>query len=221
MGVFGKKATDYLKAAFDTYFRSAVSAAETRFEYSVWNAWGYGALVVHEGLEKIPVFKITPNSLDKAKCLVELYLQPMISLWYYDRESRREYSDEEKELARRTAFENVQSFLGISSEDSIKLYLGFDREFQASVRRERGESYYLEIFYQRCWECLTSERIVDWSGLEFPIASFAQFFSVCDKNKYHYDLEKDPSLADPQLAGVIESAGVQMFRQFKSTYKVS
>ena len=221
MGLFKKKKADYLEIAFDAYFRSAVDAAQSRLEYCVWNAWGHGALAVGEGLEGIPAFKVTPRDLDKAKLLVELYVQPMISLWYYEQESQKERSDEEKKLARRTAFENVQTFLGLSSEDSVKLYLGFDREFQVSIKGEGKEDYYLGMFYQRLWECLTDERIVDWARLEFPIVSLSQFLSMCDMNRYHYELEKNPTLADPQLAGVITSAGVQMFRQFKSTYKTA
>jgi len=216
MGIFRKKATDYFEVAFHTFVNAANASAQSRFDHDLWNAWAKGAVEIRYGLKEIPVFNMTPDSLDKAKRLFELYLQPMISLWFHDWESKRRLPDEEKASVRKVAFNNVQAFLGISSENAVKFYIGFDREFQSFMGKERKPFYYVGMFYQRYCECLTGERIVDWSKLEFPIKSSAQFLNACDASKYHYDFDKNPTPQRTQVIEVLISAGASMLHTLES-----
>jgi hypothetical protein len=130
---------------------------------------------------------MTPDSLDKAKLLLELGIQTMISLWFYDWESQEKesHSNEEWEMARKIALGDVQKFLGISSEDSIKLYLGFDRELQSALNRERtfAALEYMDMFYQRFRECSTGEQIIDWSRLQFPLGA-EEYRLLVNEGKY-------------------------------------
>ena len=119
---------DYFEDAYRMYFDSAYGAAEKPFEWALWCAWGRATFMLEGGLNVIPGFKMLPDSLNKAKCLVNLFIQPMISLWYRNWESQEQHSNEEKEVTRRIAFENVQGFLGIRSEELTRIHLGLDKE---------------------------------------------------------------------------------------------
>jgi len=179
MGRFGKEKTDYLRIALVTYLDNIYAATENQFEYSVWYSWGVGGYAIFEGLKEIPGCEMTPDSLDKAKLLLEVGIQAMISSWYHNLDSQESHSAEEKELARKVALGNIQTFLGISSEDSIKLYLGFDRELQNVLKGEDNAErsapfYYVHMFYIRCQECIRGEQIVDWNKLQFPVKAWLE-----------------------------------------------
>lgn len=216
MGLFRKKKADYRQAALDMYLENIYKTAESQFEYSCWYSWGAGAWALLEGLNKIPGCEMVPDSPGKAKLLLEVGIQAMISFWYRNWESQESHSDEEKEMARKIALGNTQTFLGINSEDSIKLYLGFDRELQCVLNGERNTSlYYVGMFYQRCRECITGEQIADWGKLKFPIESYQQFMDVCHADKY-LDLWPDDSL---RVFGAICFASGLMFNEFERVYK--
>lgn len=218
MSVFRKRKRDYIHDAYDVCCSGIYQAAENQFEATEWWSWLAGALALFEQLKKISGWRLTPSNLDNAKLFLEVGIQPMISLWYRSLESHESHSDEEKERARSIAFRNVQTFLGISSDDSIKLYLGFDKEFQALLNNERTWcGYYIDMFYQRCLECVTGEQIVDWDKLQFPIESSGQFLEACHKSKYH-DL-KDPIEGPLQAYRAIMAAAKYMFEQFEKVAK--
>ena len=206
----------YIEDAFDTYLHCADRAADNQFERALWFAWGSSAIVIEAGLEVLPGFEIVPDSLYKARCLVDLFIQPMVSAWYHNWESQEKHSDEEKETVRRIAFKNVQTFLSISSQESIGLHLGFDKEFRAILNKEReSTAFYVGMFHQRYRECATGEEIVEWDKLEFPIQSFEDFLGHCDKSKYKY-LGMESSVA---VFSVIGAAGSHMFTEFNRMYK--
>ena len=218
MNIFQKKKRDYIHDAFEVYRNAISRATENQYEVAVWWSWLAGAIELCEELKKIPEWRLTPDNLDSAKLLLEVYIQPMITCWFRSWESQESHSDEEKAEARSIAFRNVQTFLGISSEDSIKLYLGFDREFQALLNHERATpSYYMGMFHQRCCECVTSDQIVDWGKLQFPIESYGQFLEACQKDKYHHSGDSPEQLLRAYTA--IVPASRFMLTQFEEVSK--
>jgi hypothetical protein len=219
MGLFGKNKVDYCQAALSMYLGNIYKAAENQFEYSLWYSWGMGATAVFEGLKKILGCEMTPDSLDKAKHLLEAGIQPMISLWYHNWESQENHSSKEKERVRKISLANVQTLLSISSEDSIKLYLGLDKQLKLSLKGSEPYYYvdYVGLFYQRCRECITGEQIVDWTKLNFPIESSVQVLGACHAGKYQ-DF-KNPALDPIQAFVVITKAGAFMMDEFKRVHK--
>jgi len=228
MGLFGKGKADYLRAALDMYLDNISRAAESQFEYSVeYHSWGVGAYAIFEGLKEVPRCKMTPDRLDKAKLLLEVGIQAMISFWYHNLDSQESHSAEEKELARKVALGNVQTFLGINSEDSIELYLGFDRELQRYLSKEGNvehnlPNYYVSLFYKRCLECITGEQIFDWGKLQFPIESEAKVIQAVYKKDYGFKEQISVSLhpVDSLKAWfAIMSAVNFMFDEFRRVHE--
>ena len=216
MGLVGKKETDYRRAALDMYLDNTYNPGEDQFAHSLWSSWGVGAYALLESLNEIPGHEMTPDNLEKAKLLLEVGIQPMISIWYHNWESQESHSDEEKAEAREIAFANVQAFLCVTSEDRLRLYLGFDRELQCYHKGERNSpGYYVDMFYQRCSECITGEQIADWGKLKFPIDSDQQFRDACYTNKHVY--WERLNLLQGWVA--IGNAAVVMFDEFRRVYK--
>lgn len=160
--------------------------------------------------------------LIKAKLLLELGIQPMITFWCHNWESQESHSEEEKQTARVDALTSVQSFLGIDSENLIKLYLGFDKELMCWLKRERMTSvYYDTMFYQRYCECLSGEQIVNWGRLRFPIESDSDLRNACYDGKYKTVGRPNESVINTIVLGsVITNGGVVMFDQFRRMYNI-
>lgn len=206
----------YLDKAYDIYFQSVSNNAENRFELALWSAWGSGAIVIDGGLSAIPGFDIAPDSLDKAKCLVNLLIQPMISVWFYNWEKQELHSSEEMLEARKIDFGNVQTFLGIRSSDMLTIHLILDLELTYLLNHLRNTCvYYIGMFHPRYQECLKGERIVEWDKLKVPIDTWEDFLNRCDKSKYKY-LDMNSSVATFALIG---DAGAHMFKEFKRIYE--
>lgn len=206
----------YLDDALDVYFDSVYGNAENKFELAHWSAWGNGAIVIEGGIATIPGFDMFPVSLDRAKSLVSLFIQPMVSIWLHNWESQEEHSKQDKDLARRIAFENIHGFLGINSQKSIDLCIALDLELKRFLEKEVAVSiYYVGMFHQRYRECINGTRIVKWERVQSPIASWQEFLTCCDETQYEH-LDPESSLATFSL---IAAAGSRMFKEFTRLYK--
>lgn len=202
----------YLDAAYDIYFNAVSSSAGSRFELALWSAWGNGALVIDGGLSAIPGFDEVPDSLERAKCVVNLFIQPMISIWYHNWETQELHSVEEMFEAREIAFGNVQTFLGMHSSDMLSIHFILDAELTYRLNDLRKSSfYYIGMFHQRYRECIKGARIVEWDKLKVPIETWKDFLNRCDKNRYEA-LDANSSVATFALIG---AAGARMFKEFK------
>ncbi len=206
----------YFDDAYDVYFDSVSSEAGNKIEKAVWAAWGSGAIVIDGGLSVIPGFGIVPDNLDTAKSLINLFIQPMVSVWYNNWESGIEHSEEEKELARRIAFKNVQGLIGVSSQKLIDLHIELDKQLNLILDKEVSSSAcYIGMFHQRYLECITSTQIMEWDKIQFPIGSYEEFLVCYDKGRYK-ELEMESSMA---TFAVIASAGAHMFKEFTRIYE--
>ncbi len=84
--LLGRKSEDYIGAALDSYTSSIEIAAKNHDEYCTWGSWASGAAALREGIiiledsRKVQKVKVVPDSLEKAKTVVELFIQPMISI---------------------------------------------------------------------------------------------------------------------------------------------
>ena len=125
--------------------------------------------------------------MDKAKQLVNLLIQPMVSFWYHNWEKQELHSGEEMLEARKSAYENVQVFLNMLSLQTLPIQLILDSEFTYFVNGLRNSVvYYIGMFHQRYRECLMGEPIVEWNKLKVPIDAWEEFQSHCERNKYKY-----------------------------------
>jgi hypothetical protein len=203
------------EAALRIYVTRAFEYAENSFMSSMWCSWALGgvALFGYDGFGGIP------DNLDKAKLTFELGIQAMVSAWFRSWYSQKPHTYEEREDAARVALTNVQTFLEIGKRDTIELYLGFDREFQCLVRDKDPKLpfCYIDMFYQRYWECITGEQIVGWDKLRFPLESHQQFISACRKNKRHNfnDLVVDVMA---MWVAIVDASRI-MFREFERMQK--
>ncbi len=201
----------HLDDAYDIYFQAVSSNAENRFELALWSAWGNGAIVIDVGLTAIPGFEIAPDNLDKARCLVNLLIQPMISIWYNNWEKQEPHSVEEMIEAREIAFANAQAFSGIQRSNMLTVSAILDVELTYRLNDLRKSSaYYIGMFHQRYQECITGEKIVEWDKLKVPIETWADFVNHCDKNRYK-NLDMNSSVATFALIG---DAGARMLKEF-------
>jgi hypothetical protein len=210
-----EKAPYWSEAALKTYVARAFEHAENSFLSSMWCSWALGgvALFGYDGFGGIP------DNLDKAKLTFELGIQAMVSAWFRSWYSQKAHTYEEREDAVRVALTNVQTFLEISKRDTVELYLGFDREFQCLVRDKDPKLpfCYVDMFYQRYWECITGEQIVNWDKLRFPLESHQQLISAYRKNK-HRNLS-DPIADVLEMWAVIIDSSRIMFREFERMQK--
>jgi len=206
----GKK--KYLEDAYDIYFNAVSSIAGSRFELALWSAWGYGAIAIEGGLLPIPEFNIAPDSLEKAKCVANLFIQPMISIWYHKWETQEPHSVEEMFEAREIAFGNVQTFLGRHSSEMLSIHFILDVELTYRLNNLKKSSFdYIGMFHQRYRECVNQERIVDWNKLKVPIETSQDFINCCDRNRLK-SLDANSSIA---AFAAIGYAGARMFEEFK------
>lgn len=202
----------YLDDAHDIYFNAVSNIAGTRFELALWSAWGYGASFIERGLFTIPEFNIAPDSLEKAKCVVNLFIQPMISIWYHNWEKQELHSAEEMFEAREIAFGNVQTFLGRHSSEMLSAHLILDVELTYRLNNLKESSFdYIGMFHQRYRECVTGERIVEWDRLKVPIETWKDFLNCCNRNRLK-SLDANSSIA---AFATIGYAGGRMLQEFK------
>ena len=222
MGIFKSGQTDYIQSALESYLQKVRNETKNKFEYAKWCSWGRAAYAVYASMRTIKGCYMPPNNLNKAKLLLELGIQPMITIWYYNLESQKSYPDEVKQAERIEALTMVQHFLGIDSENSIKLYLGFDKELSCFLNDEcESTALYAAMFYQRYWECIAGANIVDWGKLRFPIESDSDLRNACYEGKYKLVGRPNESVENTIALGVaIVDAGCFMFGEFKRTLKI-
>ena len=210
-----KSQSSYLDDAYDLYFKSVSNNAENKFELALWSAWGNAAAFLDGGLSAVSEFNISSDSLDKAKCLINLLIQPMISIWFNNWEKQKPHSSREMLEARKTAFENVQTFLGMSSSTVLSIHLILDVELTNFLNNiNKSSAYYTAIFHQRYRELMKGERIVEWNKLKVPIGAWEDFFCLCNKSRYE-NLSEESSVV---TFSTITDAGVRMFTEFKNIY---
>ena len=201
--------TNMMEQVYKIYLNNAYKAAKTPFEWAKWCSWARGSMVLEGAVGAFTDFPAIPNKLENAKSVLELLMQPMITLWFYNWEKQEPHSAEEMIEARQIAFENVQTFLDMhSSEVTTNLIL--DAEFTYALR-ERAV-YYIGMFHQRYRECALQKKIVEWKKVKPPIVDWENgFFNLCKKNEYR-GLSPEHSLA---LFSVITDAQKRMFEDFQ------
>ena len=203
---------DYLGEAYNIYVNAVSSIGATSFELALWLAWANGAILLAGGLSQIPEFKTAPDSLEKAKCVLNLFIQPMVTIWYHNWEGQEPHSAEEMLEARRIAWNNIQAFLGRMSSETLSIHAILDAELVYRLVGLRESSfYYIEMFHQRYRECVTGQRIVDWNKLKVPIETSQDFLNCCDQNGYRA-IDGGSSIGAYDAIG---HAGARMFEEFK------
>lgn len=199
---------DYLRLALEMYLNRSSQCAENKFMSAMWRSWAVGAyaFLTHNA------FTLRPDSFAKAELLLELGIQAMISLWFWKWYSQREHSEEVKIDAVSVALTNVQTFLDIGSDENIELYLGFDREFQCIMEKNKLPICYVDMFSQRYRECITGDQVVRWPQLQFPIESQRTLIEACDKSKrINFN---DPTVHLGVWSVITLEAGKVMFEEF-------
>lgn len=203
---------DYLEESYKAYFNAISSIGASSFESALWSSWAYGAMALEGGLSAIPEFNTTPDSLERAKCVVNLLIQPMISIWYHNWEKQELRSAEQMFEAREIAFGNVQAFLGMHSSEILSINFILDAELTCRLNNLKKQSFdYIAMFYQRYQECVKGERIVQWDKLKIPIENWQYFVDCCSRTRLR-SLDANSSVA---AFAAIGHGGARMFEEFK------
>jgi len=207
---------DYLASTLKSYFGNVHTAAENQFERSLWQSWGFGAVSLLKGIQVLEEFVARTPSKDEVHHLLEISIQPMISIWCHNWEKQGKTKEQEKLIVRDTAYRNVQLFLARNSEDDIVLSLNLDKELQRYLDEQvDSTAYYIGLFHVRYQECIDKTSIVEWNRLTFPIESWEQVMDVLNKENYRY-LSMESSLMVWQA--IAESAKI-MFEEFQRNFK--
>jgi hypothetical protein len=211
------KSTDAMEEAYKIYLNNAYKAAETQFEWAKWCSWARGAMVLEGGVEAIPEFPTIPDKREIAKSVLELLMQPMVTLWCHNWEKQELSSTEKMIEARQNSFQNVQALLGTLSSEVASINIVLDVEFTYLLNEMRESSgYYIGMFHQRYRECILQKRIVEWKKVKPPIEDWvSDFMNLCKKDEYK-DLPLEHSLA---LYSVIPDAQKRMFDDFQKILK--
>jgi hypothetical protein len=211
------KSTDAMEEAYKIYLNNAYKASETQFEWAKWCSWARGSMVLEGGIEAIPEFPAIPNKIEIAKSVLELLMQPMITLWCHNWEKQESRSAEEIVETRQIALENVQTLLGTPSSEVVAINLILDAEFTWVLYEFKESSYdYIGMFHQRYLECVLKKKIVEWKKVKPPIEDWvSDFMNLCKKGEYK-DLPLEHSLA---LFSVIPDAQKRMFDDFQKVLK--
>jgi hypothetical protein len=212
------KETDYRRQALGEYLKTSEELADNKFLLAMWRSWAIGgyALLVHKKVTE--TLSAMPDSLAKAKSLLELGTQTMVSSWFWKWYHQRSHTEEQKGDAVWSGLTNLQKFLDIKTTDNVELYCGFNREFQLIMATE-GKSLpicYVDMFYQRYQECIRGEQIVKWKELSFPLKSHQCFLDKCSKESLHIDdLEVYLSI----WHAIIIDASSVMYHEFNRLFK--
>lgn len=214
------KEKDYLREALGEYLKTSEELAENRFQLAMWHSWSIGgyALLIHKKVSE--TLSAMPDSPAKAKSLLELGTQTMVSSWFWKWYRKKSHTEEEKGHAVWTGLTNIQNFLDIKTIDNVELYCGFNREFQAIIATEskRLPIFYIDMFHQRYQECIRGEQIVKWKELSFPLDSHRSFIDKCSKPGLHIvELEVYLSI---WYAIIIDASNV-MYQEFNRLFKSS
>jgi len=166
-----------LEAALESCVRTACDIAPNDFVRTMWTSWALGGSSIFHFDGKEPVFTQKPDNLYRAKLLLELGMQAMVSWWFWQWFSERSVSRHEREDAIKVSLLNIQTLLDVSSKDTLKLYHNFDKQLQPTLENEGKwlPFVYVDMFYQKYWECVTGEQTVDWVKLSFPVKSHQQY----------------------------------------------
>ncbi|MFC1918155.1 hypothetical protein ACFLXH_05850 [Chloroflexota bacterium] len=114
---------DYFEEACKRYLNSAFEASKTHFDRAMWSSWSIGTFALIGGLRTIKEFPPISNDRAIAISVLNLLMQPMITMWLCNWESQESPSSEESLEARKIAFQNAQTFMGINSPESMEYIL--------------------------------------------------------------------------------------------------
>ncbi|MDD5511241.1 MAG: zinc ribbon domain-containing protein [Dehalococcoidales bacterium] len=180
-----EKSNEHVDTAFKAYLDSVRKRSNDNVVIAMWSSWAQGAYLLFQRTGEMPEFQFTPDNLQKAKQLVNHYMQPMFSAWFRNWLSQNQYTEQQQEAIRITEFQNIQSLLNIEDKDLITLHMGLDTELNMVLNKNReGAWYYTGLFHQRYLECVTGETIVDWAALQFPIRFYMDVISHSDQNRF-------------------------------------
>jgi len=166
------------------YYNSARKLAQTNSEWAAWNSWASGSVTLDAGLSLIPEFPALQDNLKTGKLILNLLIQPMITLYFRGLESKYSRTNEEKQEARKIAFVNVQTFLGLNDPDAIQIHLKLDKELMWASETESLQFKYFYVFHARYLECALQDKIVEWDALTFPLESQEKFVYACNRSRY-------------------------------------
>ena len=168
---------DQLPTVHSVFLTNIGLKIKTGEEASKWKACGLGAMKLLGDLQWLSEFEV-PDTLNKARLCFELGMQPMLTVWHYEMNSRLT----EEEI--RADYNRVQDLIDdlrfTLSKDTVDLYVKFHREltgYLTSLVYPRDN--YMGMFHLRYRECVSTDRIINLKVLGAHVETWQMFMEDC------------------------------------------
>ncbi len=168
---------DQIASVISVYETNARLKSENKQELHMWLACGAAATKLIQDFQKLPAFEVA-DTLNKARLCLELGLQPMLTVWHFER------APEETEDTMRSCYTKVQDFIDelrwTLKENTVDLYTNFDSELRIYLSSlARAKETYAGMFHLRYRECVSTDQIINLQNLGAPVETWNMFLDDC------------------------------------------
>ncbi|MFO8011167.1 MAG: hypothetical protein R6U89_10205 [Dehalococcoidia bacterium] len=182
--------------------------AGNRQEMYGWQAFGAGTLRLFEEIRKTIPFKGIADSHEKARLLMELGVQPMITIWNHEMGTAESRSEEGIRALLSTSQHLIDEKMWSLRADAVDMYVGFDTGLQSYLSGEGDMGdVYAGTFQSRYFECITGKSFIHWDQLDFPVRSMSDLLDACSPDNEFEPLSEDETR---QFLDSLDMAGKHM-----------
>ncbi|MFO8102362.1 MAG: hypothetical protein R6U37_09420 [Dehalococcoidia bacterium] len=211
---FWKKPRDQIAHVVSVYETNVGLKIESPQERHKWQACGAGARKLIGDLQWLEAFDVA-DTLNKARLCFELGLQPMLTVWQFERAS--EESEEEIRNDYLKAQELIDELRFTLSKDTVDLYMNFHQELRGYLSSlVYPKENYTGMFHLRYRECISTDRIINLKALGVEADTWQMFLEDC--RGYSSMMLKSQDVED--FFGIFNEATAYMLARFDELSKV-
>lgn len=172
-----KPRKDQIANVISVYHTNIGMKAETTQEANKWKACGAGATKLLRDLQWLKSFEVA-DTLNKARLCLELGLQPMLTVWQYERGEIQTDEEIRKDYAK--AQNLIDELHFTLTKDTVDLYMNFARELKGYLSSlVYPKENYAGMFHLRYRECVSTDRIINLRALGVEVDTWKQFLEDC------------------------------------------
>ncbi len=172
-----KPKKDQIDAVLNVYETNIRLKSGSLKENYKWQACGAGAKKLLQDLQQLKAFEVA-DTLNKARLCLELGLQPMLTVWQFERAS--EQSEEEIRNDYLKAQDLIDELHFTLSTDTVNLYMNFHRELRGYLSSMvYPKENYTGMFHLRYRECVSTDRIINLKALGAEVETWQMFLEDC------------------------------------------
>ena len=211
---FWKKPKDQIDSVVSVYDTNISLKLHNHEEIRKWQACGAGARKLLADLQWLEAFEVA-DTLNKARLCFELGLQPMLTVWQFERAS--DQSEEEIRNDYLKAQDLIDELHFTLSKDTVDLYMNFHRELRGYLTSTvYPKENYTGMFHLRYRECISTDRIINLKALGAEAETWQMFLEDC--RGYSSMMLKSQDVED--FFGIFNEATAYMVSTFDELSKV-